>query len=344
MGVAVAAVACGGTPVDLPEQAPALPVKLEQAERLSAFGERAAFSPDGTRIAFVGKAYGDAYEVVIATGEMRNLTEHLPHQGIARIQYLPNGDYLLTAPRRYIGPNSRVNLELWVLDKGLRGGLQPLGVKPFEGTAVSRSKNQIAWVTFDPTLTLKPDESWQRAFAKPTKRYVAEIVYENGIPQVVNQREIMPTLPQGCWFIEPQDFRDNDGELVFSCVGASPSGAGQLVSVMGHKIDSGETITYRSRVGEYNEVEGIAPEGDWATVECGVQDGAGVPELDICRLELTPDGEITHLVQGVIPGTTRSVSNPVVSPDGKWIAFQDSDSAVGEPGEGMGISVIRIAQ
>ena len=56
------------------ESAHAEEIPLEQATMLSAFGERAAFSPNGTRIAFVGKSYGDAYEIELATGHVRNLT------------------------------------------------------------------------------------------------------------------------------------------------------------------------------------------------------------------------------------------------------------------------------
>jgi hypothetical protein len=46
------------------------------------------------------------------------------------------------------------------------------------------------------------------------------------------------------------------------------------------------------------------------------QDKPGLPELDI--------------------------SNPIVSPDGKWLAFQRSDSASGKIGEGQGIYMYRL--
>ena len=310
------------------------PAGMENAELLVPFGGRAAFSPDGRKIAFVGKTYGDAYEIDLATRQIRNLTRDFPHQGIMRIQYLPNGDFLVTAPRINNGPSTRAHLEMWVLDKNLRRGLQPLGEQVFEGIAVSRKHNLIAWTVIDPEL--KPRENWQLAFTRSSKRYVAEIAYENGKPRISGKREIMATLPQECSFIEPQDFRANDSELIYSCMGLTGSG-GLQISVMGNRLGDGRNITYYRKPGEYDEVEGIAPGGDWAAVECGKQDKPGLPELDLCRLELRENGALSVLVRGRTPGSTDDISNPIVSPDGKWLVFQRSNSASGDIGEGYGV-------
>lgn len=51
---------------------------FEQTTRLSAFGEHPAYSLDGKRIAFIGKSYGDAFEIELATGKVRNLTVNFP--------------------------------------------------------------------------------------------------------------------------------------------------------------------------------------------------------------------------------------------------------------------------
>ena len=67
-----------------------------------------------------------------------------------------------------------------------------------------------------------------------------------------------------------------------------------------------------------------------------------MPVLDICRLELTPDGKITRLVRGTTPGSTVDISNPVVSPDGKWLAFQRSDNASPDIGEGFGLYLLKL--
>lgn len=316
------------------------PVDVEQAALLSALGERPSFSPDGRRIAFIGKAYGDAYELDLATRKVRNLSRDVPHQGILRVQYLANGDYLITAPRHYDGPDSRARVEMWVLGKSLDAPLQPLGEKPLEGIAISRRSNLIAWTAFAPGTALGPKESWSAMFFKPTKHYAAEIVYHDGVARIANKREIMATPPKGCNFIEPQDFRDSDRELVFSCLGAADGKP--LVSVMGYNLQTGRFVTYRRVVGEYNEVEGIAPDGSWATVECAKQETAALPPLDICGLELKADGGMRRIIVGTKPGSSSHVSNPVVSPDGKHIAFQKGDATVGEIGEGMGIYLVKL--
>lgn len=318
------------------------PLAAKDAEILSEFGERPAFSPDGTRVAFIGKSYGDAYEIELATRRIRSLTSNFPHQGIVRIQYLPDGNYLVTAPRRHIGANSRASLEMWFLRKDLVGGLQSLGERPFEGIAVSRAKNLIAWTTFDPAPSFKSGESWLKIYTDGTKvrHFVAEVTYRDGAAQIANKREIMSELPKACSFVEVQDFRDNDREITVSCVGKS-AGAGNVeVSVMGYQIGTGRYVTYHSVPGEYAEVEGIAPDGSWTTVECGAAQRWGL--LDICRLDLVEGGALRPLVVGTEPGKTHLISNPVISPDGKWIAFQSGDEKVGEPGDGLGVFIIGV--
>jgi hypothetical protein len=120
------------------------------------------------------------------------------------------------------------------------------------------------------------------------------------------------------------------------------SAAGVSISVMGTKLAEGESTTYYRRPGEYDEVEGIAPSGQWASVECGKQEKAALPPLDICRLDLKQDGAISRLVIGTEPGGTRDISNPVVSPDGRWIAFQRSDRNDPDIGGGSGVLLMEI--
>src|SRR5262252_8857441 len=75
---------------------------------LAAFGERPAWSPDGKRIAFIGKSFGDAYEIDLRTHLVRMLTGHFTHAGFLRVQFLPNGDYLLIGARKLHTEKARV--------------------------------------------------------------------------------------------------------------------------------------------------------------------------------------------------------------------------------------------
>ena len=76
-----------------------LPATITQ---LTGFGERASWSPDGKRIAFMGKSFGDAFEIDLQTRLTRLLTGHFQHEGFLRVQYLPNGDFFLIGARKFI--------------------------------------------------------------------------------------------------------------------------------------------------------------------------------------------------------------------------------------------------
>lgn len=318
---------------------PTLPVQLAETTRLSSFGERPAFSPDGKHIAFVGKTYGDAYEIELKTGKVRNLTANVPHQGILRIQYLRSGHYLLTAPKM-LGPKSRQESELWVLDKSLSHGLVPVGQRVQEGVALSRQSDLIAWQDFATDAgPHKLDEKGRRR--DPLINYIGELHYDGQTAKLVNRREIMRPDGVNCLTHEPQDFRRHDRELTYSCV-AFPKDAGTYVSAMGYEIDSGTIITYRASDEEYNEMEGIGPDGSWSMVECAPRAKLGLPPLDLCRLELKPDGKLSRVVVATAAGSTKKANNPVVSPDGQWMAFASSDNRY-DAGLGDGIYILRIA-
>jgi hypothetical protein len=311
-------------------------VPMERATMLSAFGERAAFSPDGKRVAFVGKSYGDAYEIDLASGHVRNLTGQFPHQGVLRVQYLQNGDYLIVGPRRYIGPTSRANVDLFILDKHLRTGLQPLDQGVFEGVAMG-PRNIIAWQQIPAGAKLREGESWIEGVMRlGPEYYVGRIDYQNGKPRLLDKRRIMTPAPAGCGLMELQDFRKDGNEVVFYAF-CGQQGGNPDMHIYGYDLHTGQYTNFLTTK-NYAEVEGIAPGGAWSTVECGTRKGPEfMPPLDICRLELVPNGKLSRVIIGTAPGSSKKVSNPVVSPDGKSIAFQSADSAIGDVGEGGGI-------
>ena len=116
--------------------------------KLTGFGERADFSLDSKRVLFLSKTFGDAMEIDLATGVIRNLTSHFPHFGFTRALYLSNGHILLSGPTEFnpadVGA-ARTNRWLFVLDPAGNARPHPLGVKAAEGPVPSRKRLHIAW-------------------------------------------------------------------------------------------------------------------------------------------------------------------------------------------------------
>ena len=118
-----------------------LPKHIRQ---LTGFGERASWSPDGKRIAFMAKSFGDAFVVDVATKTIRLLTP-APSAGFLRVQYLPTGDYFLIGARTFtdIRTTRDRDQEMWLL-RAAGGPPIALGHKISEGVAISRKSNRIA--------------------------------------------------------------------------------------------------------------------------------------------------------------------------------------------------------
>src|SRR3569832_1071045 len=93
-----------------------------QITHLTGFGERAVWSPDGKRIAFMSKSFGDAFEIDLSTKLTRLLTGHFRHAGFLRVHYLPNGDYFLIGAREFkdIRTTRDRDQEMWVMKAGAR--------------------------------------------------------------------------------------------------------------------------------------------------------------------------------------------------------------------------------
>jgi Tol biopolymer transport system component len=114
-------------------------------------------------------------------------------------------------------------------------------------------------------------------------------------------------------------------------------------SVMGIDLTTGVVTNLSKAPGTYNEVEGIFPDGQYTCVEgdrqvetLGGSRGAG--NIDIWKLKLDGTGKdfvrLTHFndFEG------GKASNPVVSTDGRFMAFQAAKTT--DPaGVGYGIVV-----
>jgi Tol biopolymer transport system component len=315
-----------GTKPGNPEES--LPSNIKQ---LTHFGERASWSPDGTRIAFMEKSFGDAYEVNVSTGVIRLLT-HYAHPGFLRVQFLPNGDYFLIGARAFtdISSTRSRDQEMWILKADFKPGDHAIALehKISEGVAISRTAMKIAWSN---TRGQYPDRFQEGESAM----YTADIVYENGRAKLANEKEILRAKAPECT-LEAQDFRNDDTELIYTCY-RSP-----FADVLGVDLASGRTTVYRKLPGEYNEVEGIFPDGRYALVESSRDQAQHNSNyIDIWKLKL--EANSTDFTRVTHWGEYRGykASNPVVSADGKRIAFQSARSK--DPaGVGYGIFVMDV--
>ena len=288
------------------------------------FGERADWSPDGRKILFLSKTFGDAMEIDLATKTIRNLTAHYPQHGYTRALYLTNGDILLSGPESFDPKKTgeaRGECFLYVLDKSLTKPAVPLGTKCSEGPAVSRSRMHIAW-------THVAAEYPAEMSAGSSRMQEADIIYADGKPKLASQKLIISStnLPFKCT-LETQNFRPpEEKELTFSAYGY------QGTDVCGVNLETKKVVDYSNSPGQYDEPEGIYPDGQFTLVECDKQNHQGPNHVDLWKLKLDGSGQYERLTFfSDYPG--YKASNPVVSDDGKFIAFQ---MAVSKDAAGVG--------
>lgn len=299
-------------------------------KRVTWFGERADWSHDGKRILFLSKTFGDAMELELATGHIRNLTTHYPHYGYTRALYLANGDILLSGPESYDprrAGEARVQCFLSILEESLSRPAVPLGTKCSEGPAVSRKRMHIAWTHVSAEY---PDEMPSDS----SRMQEADISFEDGKPRLSNQRLVVQSseLAFKCT-METQNFRPPDEiELTFSAYGY------QGTEVCGVNLLTKKVTNYSLAPAQYDEPEGIFPDGQYTLVECDKQNRLGPGHVDLWKLKLDGSGKYERLTFfSDVPG--YKASNPVVSDDGRFIAFQMAKSREAA-GVGHGIFVL----
>ena len=278
-------------------------------KRVTQFGERADWSHDGKKILFVGKTYGDVYEVELATGKIFLITGHFYHGGFTRALYLANGDVLLSGCTSFDAANPYLNrtikAELWILDKSYTKPPVRLGTKCYEGPAVSRKNMKIVWTTMDKQY---PDSLKKGQYLFN----MADIVYENGLPRFANKKIIFDNLGTPYKDIEVQNFvPPAERTLTFSAYGFQGS------EVMLLNLENGAVTNMSNAPDQYDEPEGVFPDGKYCCVESDRETGA----IDIYKLRLDGKSTLERMTYFSDYKGYKS-SNPVISDDGKQMAFQ----------------------
>ncbi len=282
---------------------------------LTRFGERADFSPDNQRIAFMAKSFGDAMVIDLKTKEIRCLTCNIPGGAFLRVMHLPTGDYMLIGPEKFenIELSRARDNELWFLSKERGSKPVRLGVKMSEGMAISKTSTKIAYTQLHAQdSTLQPGAS---------RLVVADIDLSGGTPKIINKKTVYESPDANC-SLEAQDFYDNDTKMTFVCY--EPD---HLASVMTIDLATREVVNQSKKPGSYNECEGIVPGGKYTLFEgdrqCEQLGGRRGPwNIDIYKLRLDGTGKNMERLTHFNDYEGGKASNPVVSTDGKYMAFQ----------------------
>lgn len=306
-----------------------LPPNISQ---LTYFGERADISPDNRRVAFMAKSFGDAFVIDLDTRIIRCLTCSIPGTAFLRVMHLSTGDYILIGPERFrdLRTSRHEDNELWFLSRNPGSRPVRLGQKMSEGAAISKKALRIA---YSETHSQNPD------LAHGASRLVVADVDPSG-PSLRNRKVVYESADNRC-VIEAQDFYDNDSKLTFSCY--EPKG---MASVMSVDLQSGKVENMSKAPGTYNEPEGIFPDGQYTCVEADRQvqtlgGEGGFRNIDIWKLRLDGTGKDFVRLTRFNDYEGWKASNPVVSTDGSFMAFQVAHTA-DEAGVGYGIMIMKL--
>lgn len=293
-----------------------LPKNIRQ---LTHFGERADFSPDNKHIAFMAKSFGDAMVYDLETNTIRCLTCNVPGGAFLRVMHLSTGDYILIGPEKFENINisrSRDN-ELWFLSKEKGSKPVKFGIRMSEGMAISKKSMKISFSQIHAQAPELPEGA--------SRLVVADLDVSGGTPRLFNQKTVYESPDRNCT-IEAADFFDDDKKMTFTCY--EPAG---LASVMTIDLATGVVVNQSKAPGSYNECEGIFPDGKFTLVEgdrqcewLGGKRGGG--NIDIWKLTLDGTGKKFERLTNFNDYEGGKTSNPVVSTDGKYIAFQSANT------------------
>ena len=320
----------------LAERKPGSPIEQlpKHVQVLTHFGERADFSPDNTRIAFMAKSFGDAFVIDLKTQVVRCLTCSIPGAAFLRIMHLSDGNFILIGPERFsdIGTSRRRDNELWFMSKEPGSKPVKLGQKMSEGAAISKKQLRMSWSETNAQFPDLPRDY--------SRLVVADLGYAGGILKIINKKTVFESKDASCR-VESQDFYDHDQKLTFTCY--RPKGLG---GVMGIDLKTGKVTDFSQAPTIYNEVEGVFPDGQYTLVESSKQVETlggehGSHEIDIWKLRMDGTGKDFVRVTRFNDYQGWKASNPVISTDGRLMAFQVARTA-DEAGVGYGLILMTL--
>lgn len=295
-------------------------------EPLTSFGQRAEWSLDGREIFYIDSAGGDVWKVSVKSKKLQKITklEFRPEgHGYYRVMFLANGNLLLNCgPRRH-------ETYMQIMDKSLEKPPITLDEDINEGAAITRNDNKIAW-------TKRQEKIW-----------TGEIVYEDGVPMIINRKliidndsvEVDGVKYEG--IIEPQSFRPPENkELIWSQYGTDDYGR-FTSEVFGYDLETGELTNYSKAPNQYDEPEGIFPGGEYTLTECDRHNSKGTSHIDIYKLKLDGTARDYERITFFNDVEGYRSSNPAISDDGKYMAFQASRSGTAA-GYGCGIYLMKL--
>jgi hypothetical protein len=303
-------------------------------EVLTRFGERADISPDNRRVAFMAKSFGDAFVIDLDTRAIRCLTCNVPGAAFLRVMHLASSDYLLIGPEHFedVSRSRSRDNELWFLGRNPGSRPQRLGRRMSEGAAVSKRSARIAFAVGHAQDASIPEGH--------SRIVVAEIDTSGETPSLKAERVVLASDGPAC-SLEAQDFFDEDRKLTYTCY--EPEGKASAWTL---DLATGERVNHTAAIGFYNEVEGIFPDGLHACVESDHQaraygDPAGFRNIDVWKLRLDGTGRSFIRLTTFNDHEGWKASNPVVSSDGRLMAFQVARTA-DEAGVGYGILLLHL--
>jgi hypothetical protein len=301
--------------------------------KVTDWGERPYWYPDGRKIAFIGRNYGDAYEYDLDTQEIVNITEHGDHHAFLRVLVMHNGDYLLVGPKEF---KDRITSRYFESEVWWMPADRHLPPQPLDDTIIQDGL-AVSWT--QPLVSYMQGYHQDKTLPEFTYRiHVRTIEYDaDGIAHWGPDRVVYDGGKYR--WCEPQDFRFDDTEIIFAeYQGPERGDRAEYNSVTrGVNIETGRVRTYVDETNRHNEPEGIFPDNMHTCLESSCDAGKPYPPKDLWKLKL--DGTMRRVRMTRMPDdhSWRAV-NSNISPDGRTMAFMvglQSDEA----GYGRGIGL-----